>query len=39
VTERQAQRDLSELRDADLLRFEGRGRATHYVRTKRRTPE
>jgi ATP-dependent DNA helicase RecG len=39
VTERQAQRDLSELRDADLLRLERRGRATHYVRTKRRTPE
>jgi ATP-dependent DNA helicase RecG len=39
VTERQAQRDLFELRDADLLRLKGRGRTSHYVRTKRRTPE
>lgn len=36
VTERQALRDLMTLRDADLLRLEGRGRAAHYVRTKRR---
>jgi len=36
VTERQAQRDLNELRDADLLRLEGKGRNAHYVRTKRR---
>jgi ATP-dependent DNA helicase RecG len=36
ITERQALRDLVELRDADLLRLEGRGRAAHYVRTKRR---
>lgn len=39
VTDRQAQRDLVELRDADLLRLQGRGRAAHYIRTKRRLPK
>ena len=36
VSERQAQRDLKELQEADLLRLEGKGRGAHYVRTKRR---
>lgn len=39
VSQRQAQRDLRELQSADLLRSEGKGRAAHYVRTKRRLPE
>lgn len=39
VTQRQALRELVELRDADLLRLEGRGRAAHYVRTQRRLRE
>lgn len=38
VSQRQAQRDLRELQSADLLRLEGKGRAAHYVRTKRRLP-
>lgn len=36
VSERQAQRDLKELQEADLLRLEGKGRGAHYIRTKRR---
>jgi ATP-dependent DNA helicase RecG len=39
VSPRQAQRDLRELQEADLLRLEGKGRAAHYVRTERRRPE
>ena len=38
VTTRQAQRDLRELQEADLLRLEGKGRSAHYVRTARRLP-
>lgn len=38
VTERQAQRDLHELREAELLRLEGGGRSAHYVRTSRELP-
>jgi len=36
VSERQAQRDLSRLEKADLLRREGKGRGAHYVRTTRK---
>jgi len=39
VTERQAQRDLRELQEADLLRLEGKGRSAHYIRTARRLPQ
>jgi ATP-dependent DNA helicase RecG len=39
VTERQALRELVELRDAALLNLVGRGRAAHYVRTNRRPAE
>lgn len=35
VVERQARRDLRDLEDADLLRREGKGKATVYVRTQR----
>ncbi|MEO8353481.1 MAG: RNA-binding domain-containing protein [Chthoniobacteraceae bacterium] len=35
VVERQARRDLRELEDADLLRREGKAKATVYVRTQR----
>lgn len=35
VSERQARRDFQMLVDADLLRREGRGPTTHYVRTDR----
>lgn len=35
VSERQAQRDLKELMEADLLRLQGRGRSAVYVRTDR----
>lgn len=35
ISERSAQRDLNELREADLLRLEGRGRGARYVRTER----
>ena len=38
VTERQAQRDLHELREADLLRLQGGGRSAHYIRTSRELP-
>jgi len=39
VSARQAQRDLRELQEADLLRLEGKGRAAHYIRTERSLPE
>lgn len=35
ITDRQARRDLVELENADLLRREGKGKATVYVRTQR----
>lgn len=35
VSYRQAQRDLGELREADLLRLEGKGRGAYYIRTER----
>jgi ATP-dependent DNA helicase RecG len=35
VVQRQARRDLIELEDADLLRREGKGKATVYMRTQR----
>jgi ATP-dependent DNA helicase RecG len=38
VSQRQARRDLKELEAADLLRLEGKGRASHYLRTQRPWP-
>lgn len=35
ISERQARRDISKLVDLGLLRLEGKGRATQYVRTRR----
>jgi ATP-dependent DNA helicase RecG len=35
VTDRQARRVLKVLESADILRLEGKGRSTHYVRTER----
>ena len=36
VSERQARRDLQTLADADILRKDGRGPSTRYVRTDRK---
>jgi len=38
VGDRQAQRDLNALRDADFLRLHGRGRGAQYERTNRKAP-